>query len=286
MGVTGLLLAVSIYNRLMTQLIDTLKMPQILSFCGAFYVLECSQAWLLLSMGRPTAESLHSQPSMMELVGPIHAQLMVPRSSFLIGDELCMTYHSQFMLTVDEEWTSIAPAPSVYTMCSPRWLVYNDKVHTGGIFFRASTMVTDLALLLLGSNLELQGKGNFSVLGGRYLFTAEPEVTSMIADLQKELQELLEKKVSHSLFCVGYCLTHTLLFAHKVPLLNPSTYQAFLVQVQNPKLDLDTEGGTIVAAVMTLLSNEGEPNKPRLQPEENADEASGMDNPDMVVGMD
>lgn len=56
-------------------------------------------------------------------------------------------------------------------------------------------MVTDLSLLLLGSNIEVQDKGNFSILGGRYLFSAEPEVTRMIVDLQKELQDLLEKKV-------------------------------------------------------------------------------------------
>ncbi|GMH39242.1 hypothetical protein BSKO_07140 [Bryopsis sp. KO-2023] len=129
-----------------------------------------------------------------------------------------------------------------------RWLVYNDKVHTGGVFFRASTMVTDLALLLLGGDIEIQDKGNFSILDGKYLFSAQVEVTQMIADLQKELQVLLEKKI------------------------------------RNPSLDLDKEGGTVVAAVMMLLSNEGEPNKQRSTTME--EPVDPLENAESVVGMD
>lgn len=102
-----------------------------------------------------------------------------------------------------------------------RWLVYTEKVHTSGIFFRSSTMVTDIAMLLFGGVLEKEDdNGRFSMLKGHYLFQAKPEVAQMIMDLRAELQTLLEKKV------------------------------------RNPLIDLDTEGGTIVAAVMSLLENE------------------------------
>lgn len=78
-----------------------------------------------------------------------------------------------------------------------RWLIYTEKVQTGGILFRNSTMVTDLALLLFGGDVEIdpENPGDFSILDGRYLFQADPEVAKVIAALRSELQSLLEKKV-------------------------------------------------------------------------------------------
>ena len=42
---------------------------------------------------------------------------------------------------------------------SHRWLVYNEKVKTSGIYLRCSTMVPDYALLLLGGDLKQVQEG-------------------------------------------------------------------------------------------------------------------------------
>jgi len=109
-----------------------------------------------------------------------------------------------------------------------RWLIYTDKVQTGGILFRNSTMITDLALLLFGGDVEIDKDtpGDFSILNGRYLFRADPEVAKVIVALRSELQSLLEKKI------------------------------------REPQIDIFEDGGTVVGAVMTLLSSEREPNNP------------------------
>lgn len=78
-----------------------------------------------------------------------------------------------------------------------RWLIYTDKVQTGGILFRNSTMVTDLALLLFGGDLEisLDDPCEFSILNGQFLFKADPGVPDVVSSLRCELQSLLERKV-------------------------------------------------------------------------------------------
>eukprot|EP00210_Caulerpa_lentillifera_P002836 g2710.t1 len=112
-----------------------------------------------------------------------------------------------------------------------RWLIYTDKVQTGGILFRNSTMVTDLAVLLFGGDVEIDDakSGKFSILNGRHRFEAHPDVMQIIVDLRLELQALMERKI------------------------------------REPKIDIFEEGGSIVGAVMTLLSNEREPNIPRIK---------------------
>eukprot|EP00803_Ostreobium_quekettii_P005001 evm.model.scf_1088.2 EVM.evm.TU.scf_1088.2 scf_1088:8376-21349(-) len=105
-----------------------------------------------------------------------------------------------------------------------RWLVYTDKVHTSGILFRSSSMVTDIALLLFGGELETEKEaGRFSMMNKLFRFKAKPHVAQMLVDLRGELQALLERKVRY------------------------------------PYIDLNKEGGSIVAAVLALLANEMEP---------------------------
>ena len=57
-------------------------------------------------------------------------------------------------------------------------------------------MVTDIALLLFGGELEHEKEqGKFSMMKGLFLFQAHPEVAQMLIDLRRELQALLEHKV-------------------------------------------------------------------------------------------
>ena len=130
-----------------------------------------------------------------------------------------------------------------------RWLVYTEKVQTGGIMFRNSTMVTDLALLLFGGDVEIDSDdpGNFSILNGRFLFKADPEVAKVIVTLRSELQSLLEKKVWH------IHLPYRLIVL------------ANLWQIREPHIDIFDHGGSIVGAVMTLLSNERAANTSKQQ---------------------
>lgn len=56
--------------------------------------------------------------------------------------------------------------------------------------------------------------------------------------------------------------------------------------MEKPSLDLDSEGGTVVATVMALLSNECEPNKPKAKEPPPEDALEELDQSEMVVGMD
>lgn len=56
--------------------------------------------------------------------------------------------------------------------------------------------------------------------------------------------------------------------------------------MRDPSLDLDSEGGTVVATVLALLSNEGEPNKPKVKDAPSEDVLEELDQAEMVVGMD
>uniref|UniRef100_A0A061S817 RNA helicase n=1 Tax=Tetraselmis sp. GSL018 TaxID=582737 RepID=A0A061S817_9CHLO len=99
-----------------------------------------------------------------------------------------------------------------------RWLVYNDKVKTSGIYMRCSTMIPDYALLLLGGQLS-QNSGKITMLEGWMAFSADQRVTELILGLRNRLDSLLAAKVN------------------------------------KPGLDVMEEGGPIVEAVIQLLES-------------------------------
>jgi len=104
-----------------------------------------------------------------------------------------------------------------------RWLVYSDKVKSTGIYIRASTMVSDYALLLFGGDLEPgETPGSFSMCDGYYNFSASSKVAELIQHLRRDLHDLLAQKV------------------------------------EDPRLDLLREGGPIVQACLALLHAEDE----------------------------
>ncbi|XP_057999659.1 DExH-box ATP-dependent RNA helicase DExH1 isoform X2 [Hevea brasiliensis] len=98
------------------------------------------------------------------------------------------------------------------------YMVYSEKVKTSGIYIRDSTNISDYALLLFGGSLipSNQGEG-IDMLGGYLHFSASKSVLELIRKLRAELDKLLWRKI------------------------------------EDPSLDISTEGKGVVSAVIELL---------------------------------
>ena len=100
------------------------------------------------------------------------------------------------------------------------WLVYNDKVKSSGIFVRASTMVSDYALLLFGGKIETYGAASVSMLFDYVQFTAPRGIIALVLELRLQLDRLLHEKV------------------------------------ESPDMDLIAEGAPAVTAALALLHDD------------------------------
>ncbi|KAK9921475.1 hypothetical protein M0R45_029984 [Rubus argutus] len=101
------------------------------------------------------------------------------------------------------------------------YMVYSEKVKTANIYIRDSTNISDYALLLFGGNLipAKTGEG-IEMLGGYLHFSASKSVLELIRKLRSELDKLLTRKID------------------------------------NPALDVSSEGKGVVSAVVELLHNQ------------------------------
>ncbi|XP_034225588.1 DExH-box ATP-dependent RNA helicase DExH1 [Prunus dulcis] len=101
------------------------------------------------------------------------------------------------------------------------YMVYSEKVKTTNIFIRDSTNISDYALLLFGGSLipSKTGEG-IEMLGGYLHFSASKSVLELIRKLRGELDKLLNRKIN------------------------------------NPGLDVSSEGKGVVSAVVELLHSQ------------------------------
>ncbi|KAL6273302.1 hypothetical protein ACE6H2_023994 [Prunus campanulata] len=101
------------------------------------------------------------------------------------------------------------------------YMVYSEKVKTTNIFIRDSTNISDYALLLFGGSLipSKTGEG-IEMLGGYLHFSASKSVLELIRKLRGELDKLLNRKI------------------------------------ENPGLDVSSEGKGVVSAVVELLHSQ------------------------------
>ncbi|XP_020424242.1 DExH-box ATP-dependent RNA helicase DExH1 isoform X2 [Prunus persica] len=101
------------------------------------------------------------------------------------------------------------------------YMVYSEKVKTTNIFIRDSTNISDYALLLFGGSLipSKTGEG-IEMLGGYLHFSASKSVLELIRKLRGELDKLLNRKID------------------------------------NPGLDVSSEGKGVVSAVVELLHSQ------------------------------
>ncbi|XP_019153740.1 PREDICTED: DExH-box ATP-dependent RNA helicase DExH1 isoform X2 [Ipomoea nil] len=101
------------------------------------------------------------------------------------------------------------------------FLVYSEKVKTSSIFIRDSTNISDYTLLMFGGNLIPSKSGDgIEMLGGYLHFSASKSVLELIKKLRGELDKLLKRKI------------------------------------EEPGLDISTEGKGVVAAVVELLHSQ------------------------------
>ncbi|KAL4184891.1 hypothetical protein AMTRI_Chr10g227850 [Amborella trichopoda] len=100
------------------------------------------------------------------------------------------------------------------------YMVYSEKVKTSSIYIRDSTNISDYALLLFGGNLLASQTGEgIEMLGGYLHFSASKSVLQLIQKLRWELDKLLQRKI------------------------------------EDPELDIPSEGKGVVAAAIELLNN-------------------------------
>lgn len=101
------------------------------------------------------------------------------------------------------------------------YMVYSEKVKTTSIYIRDSTNLSDYALLLFGGSLipSKTGEG-IEMLGGYLHFSASKSVLELIRKLRGELDKLLNRKID------------------------------------NPGLDISSEGKAVVSAVVELLHSQ------------------------------
>ncbi|XP_030443031.2 LOW QUALITY PROTEIN: DExH-box ATP-dependent RNA helicase DExH1 [Syzygium oleosum] len=101
------------------------------------------------------------------------------------------------------------------------YLIYSEKVKTTSIFIRDSTNISDYALLLFGGNLipSKSGEG-IEMLDGYLHFSASKSVLELIRKLRGELDKLLNRKI------------------------------------EEPGLDISSEGKGVVAAAVELLHSQ------------------------------
>ncbi|GBG82962.1 hypothetical protein CBR_g36488 [Chara braunii] len=101
------------------------------------------------------------------------------------------------------------------------WLVYHEKVKTTDIFIRDASAVGDYALLMFGGEMSTSPSGaGFSMLKGYLHFSTAPRSTQLVKELRAQLYRLLERKI------------------------------------QDPRMDMQVEGGGVVTAVRELLHGE------------------------------
>ncbi|KAJ7942755.1 putative ATP-dependent RNA helicase [Quillaja saponaria] len=101
------------------------------------------------------------------------------------------------------------------------YMVYSEKVKTTSIYIRDSTNISDYALLLFGGNLiPSKNKEGIEMLGGYLHFSASKSVLELIQKLRGELDKLLNRKI------------------------------------EEPGLDISTEGKGVVAAAVELLHSQ------------------------------
>lgn len=101
------------------------------------------------------------------------------------------------------------------------YLIYSEKVKTTSIFIRDSTNISDYALLLFGGNLVPSKSGEgIEMLDGYLHFSASKSVLELIRKLRGELDKLLNRKI------------------------------------EEPGLDISSEGKGVVAAAVELLHSQ------------------------------
>ncbi|KAF8006930.1 hypothetical protein BT93_K1045 [Corymbia citriodora subsp. variegata] len=101
------------------------------------------------------------------------------------------------------------------------YLIYSEKVKTTSIFIRDSTNISDYALLLFGGNLVPSKSGEgIEMLDGYLHFSASKSVLELIRKLKGELDRLLNRKI------------------------------------EEPGLDISSEGKGVVAAAVELLHSQ------------------------------
>ncbi|XP_071908513.1 DExH-box ATP-dependent RNA helicase DExH1 isoform X1 [Coffea arabica] len=101
------------------------------------------------------------------------------------------------------------------------YMVYSEKVKTTSIYIRDSTNISDYALLMFGGSLIPSKSGNgIEMLGGYLHFSASESILDLIRKLRGELDRLLNRKI------------------------------------EEPGLDISSEGQGVVAAVVELLHNQ------------------------------
>ncbi|GER32891.1 RNA helicase family protein [Striga asiatica] len=77
------------------------------------------------------------------------------------------------------------------------WIVFNEKVKVNSVFLRDSTGVSDSMVLLFGGNVSRGGlDGYMKMLGGYLEFFMTPDLAATYLGIKKELDELVQKKLS------------------------------------------------------------------------------------------
>ncbi|XP_021896216.1 DExH-box ATP-dependent RNA helicase DExH5, mitochondrial isoform X1 [Carica papaya] len=77
------------------------------------------------------------------------------------------------------------------------WLIFNEKIKVNSVFLRDSTAISDSILLLFGGFISRgDADGHLKMLGGYLEFFLKPAVAEMYQTLRKELDELIQIKVS------------------------------------------------------------------------------------------
>nr|XP_018686326.1 PREDICTED: DExH-box ATP-dependent RNA helicase DExH1 isoform X3 [Musa acuminata subsp. malaccensis] len=101
------------------------------------------------------------------------------------------------------------------------YMIYSDKVKTSSIYIRDSTNISDYALLLFGGSLMPSKSGEgIEMLGGYLHFSAPKSTLHLIQRLRGELDKLLQRKI------------------------------------EEPALDVHSEGIDVVAAAVELLHSQ------------------------------
>jgi ATP-dependent RNA helicase DHX36 len=77
------------------------------------------------------------------------------------------------------------------------WLVFNEKIKVNSVFLRDSTACSDSTLILFGGSISKgDTDGHLKMLGGYLEFFMKPDVAEIYQTLKKELDELIQNKVS------------------------------------------------------------------------------------------
>ncbi|KAK6132067.1 hypothetical protein DH2020_034188 [Rehmannia glutinosa] len=132
------------------------------------------------------------------------------------------------------------------------WLVFNEKIKVNSVFLRDSTAVSDSMLLLFGGSiLRGDSDGHLKMLGGYLEFYMDPAIAELYQSLRRELDELIQTKVSGK----NEAIFHTCTAA-----VNQCT-AAIAAAPQKPALIYNTESGpggdNSKSQLQTLLTRAG-----------------------------